>query len=110
MRQLPRTDAVSWSGDVYADQGATITLRFPAPLIPRGTSPMFLDIEPEAGTSPEHASLGTSGIGEPEEHRRRTSGAILDNDHAVRTCSASLRLHGSDGDHSSLSMVMHHIR
>lgn len=65
MRQLRRTDAVSRSGDVYADQGATITLRFPAPLIPTGTSPRFLDIEPEAGTSPEHASLDTSGIGEP---------------------------------------------
>lgn len=66
MRQLRRMCTPRREAAVcVADQGAMITVRFLDPLIPQEPSPVSLDIEPGGGTTPEHASLGTSGIGEP---------------------------------------------
>ncbi len=45
-------------------QGTTITVRFPTSLLQQ-EPPAPSDIEPGAGTGPEHTLPGTPGIGEP---------------------------------------------
>ena len=47
------------------DQGTTITVRFPTSLLQQEASPEPAGTEPEDGTTPGHASPGTSGIGGP---------------------------------------------
>jgi signal transduction histidine kinase len=65
MRERAQIGGGTFEASSEPDQGTTITVRFPTSLLQQEPPPDPPDTEPGAGKTPEHASPGTSGIGEP---------------------------------------------